>query len=82
MAQAILDQLLVHKLAAVVHVDCTKGKRQTEANAVECLHNKTAIAHHEWCSFGPTAGDIRQHQAADITAAVSLPTMRLGAHET
>src|SRR5690606_10157577 len=75
MAQAILDQSLVHKFAAVVDVKCPKGKGQANANALKGLNNKAALANYKGRSFGPAAGNIGQYQAVNIAAAVNFPTM-------
>lgn len=74
-AQAVFDQPVVDEFAAVVHVQRSQGKGQAEADSLECLYNEAAFSDDEWRRFGPSAGDVGQHQAVNIAAAVDRPAM-------
>src|SRR5205807_7623680 len=73
--QAILDQRLVYKFAAIVDIQRAKGKRQADADALKCLNNEAAFAHHKRRRLGPTASNIGQDQAVNVATAVNVPAM-------
>src|SRR6185312_4293885 len=75
-AEAVLDQSLVHKLAAVIHVQCSQSEGQSLANTIERLNDQAALPNYQRRSLGPAAGYVGQHQAVDVAASVSLPAMR------
>src|SRR6185437_10887891 len=56
-AQAVLDQGLVHKLAAVIHVQCSQGERQSLANTIKRFNDQAALSNHQRRSLGPSAGN-------------------------
>lgn len=47
MAEAVMDQKLVHKLAAVINVQRTKRKGQSLANTFERLNQQTTLSNHQ-----------------------------------
>jgi len=75
MAETVLNQRLVHKLAAVINVQRTERKGQSLTNAFERLHEQTTFSNYQGRSFGPTAGDVGQCQAVDVASAVGVPAM-------
>src|SRR5437773_6117453 len=74
-AQAVLDQIVVHKLAAIVDIQLAKDKRPADSDALERFNHEVAFAHDKRRGFRPTAGNIGQNKAVDITATVNLATM-------
>jgi uncharacterized protein YciW len=65
-AEAVLDQDLVHKLAAVIHIQCSQNERQSLANTIEPLNGQSALANYQRPSLGPAAGYVGQHTALVI----------------
>ena len=80
MTEAVIDQRLVHKLAAVINVQRTKREGQSQANAVESLDDQATLPHHQGRGLGPTTGDVGHNQAIDVAAAVDFPAMRDQVH--
>jgi hypothetical protein len=70
--QAILDQCLVHKFAPVADVERAKSEGQPDADALDRLNNEAAFSHHKRRRLRPTAGNVSQYEAIDLTAAVNF----------
>lgn len=76
MAEAVLDQRLVHKLAVVIDVQRTKRKGQSLSNTFQRLDERATLSHHQGRGVGPTADDVGQKQTVDVAAALDISAMR------
>ena len=52
-----------------------RAKGKPTRMRLKCLYHEAAFSNYERRRFGPSAGDIRQHQAVHIATAVNFPAM-------
>src|SRR5271156_1844938 len=80
MSETVIDQGLVHKLAAIVDIQRTKREGQSQANTFERLNKQAALSNHQRRRLRPAARDVGQDQTVDVAAAVGVAAMRDTVH--
>jgi hypothetical protein len=79
-AQAVLDQPVIHELTTFVHIQGAQGEREAGANSLERLDHQSAFPNDDGSSLGSVAGDVSQNQTMNVAASVDASTVRHQVH--
>lgn len=80
MAEAVLDQVVVHKFSSVVDIRRAQREGQADSDLLKRLNDKSAVAHHKRRTLSPPGSDVGHDQAADVATAIDLSAMGDEAH--
>jgi hypothetical protein len=79
-AQAVLDQSFIYKLAAVINVKRSQRERQTQTDALKRFDHQATLADDDRGGLRPPAGDIGQNKTMDEATSIDLPAVSNQVH--